>query len=77
MKVARSMDLSDAARDTAAIDPECVDSSYLRRVHLRDNLSRLFGSKPYDPLTLLSETMKKETAFKVKVRFILSVFYCS
>ncbi|KAL6735948.1 hypothetical protein Aduo_006347 [Ancylostoma duodenale] len=65
LKVARSMDSSDAVKETIAI-PECIDSSFLQKARLRDNLSRLFGSKSYDPLALLSDTMQKETAFKVK-----------
>ncbi|EPB71014.1 hypothetical protein ANCCEY_09899 [Ancylostoma ceylanicum] len=59
------MDSSDALKETIAIT-ECIDTSFLRKAHLCDNLSRLFGSKSYDPLTLLSDTMRKETAFKVK-----------
>ncbi|RCN34017.1 hypothetical protein ANCCAN_20133, partial [Ancylostoma caninum] len=65
LKVARSMDSLEAAKETIGI-PECIDSSFLQKARLRDNLSRLFGSKSYDPLALLSDTMQKETAFKVK-----------
>ncbi|KHJ96923.1 c-SKI Smad4 binding domain protein [Oesophagostomum dentatum] len=60
LKVARSSTFG------AKSDPFYADASSPLKAHLRDSLSRFFGSMPVDPLALLSDTMQKETAFKVK-----------
>lgn len=52
-----------------ATTPQFSDTSEFIKMYIRDNLSRLFGPKHVDPLSLLGDVMQKESAFKVRVGF--------
>ncbi|KAK6056567.1 c-SKI Smad4 binding domain protein [Cooperia oncophora] len=64
-KVARNDDVTETDKIEKPL-PLFSDPSNLSKLYLRDNMNRLFGTKPVDPLGLLGDIMQKEAAFKVK-----------
>ncbi|VDL81232.1 unnamed protein product [Nippostrongylus brasiliensis] len=56
----------DIIEKPVAAKPVISESSDLFNMYLQDSLNRLLGPKQYDPLALLGDVMRKESAFKVK-----------